>query len=533
MISERPHRRWRSRAFVLPTLLLVTVVLLMVATMLLASGTSSLRVATHDQQTNQALYAAEAGLAIAAEVLAENGKIEPEYNGTIGDCEFIVRSYRNDGGGTIVGPDGVRIPPSTLYLRSEGISANETRRFSGALFTIGLRAFKVGALGDKLTVTNSTFDSYKSAEGDYDPTSTDEDVPLLASNASSGETFTFKDSQIKGDIFVGPGGSPSTQISAEGSTIGKTQAMADAIKLDGIELPEPPDNDDEVGIEDYDIPPLGDIQLVGVEDGNLTFDDGHGMRFTVDRTKINPQDADQAIAGSNGTSDGPPGGPYVRGVHIAVSTNHQLFIYEDGSAYYMRGGSNVSVSPQASSLGRILFGLDSLPEHAQNQPANVTNPSTLQPGFYEKVTIDAGNLSALAGDGKYIIDELVITDGGKLTLPEGASQATIYVKNKITIRGEDALGNATKKPPLMKVYYLGEDDVELSGGSESYFTLVAEKAIVNLTSPFGTQKTEFFGALVGREVSVTNANFHFDTSTSGIGTGTMGSAMTVLHRHRL
>jgi hypothetical protein len=34
-------------------------------------------------------------------------------------------------------------------------------------------------------------------------------------------------------------------------------------------------------------------------------------------------------------------------------------------------------------------------------------------------------------------------------------------------------------------------------------------------------------------VTVNNTSFHFDTATSGIGTGTLGSAVSLIHRHRL
>ncbi|MFA5508225.1 MAG: PilX N-terminal domain-containing pilus assembly protein [Vulcanimicrobiota bacterium] len=49
------------QAVVLPSLVLVTMVLVVLATALLSSGTSSLRLSTFDQQSDQALYAAEAG----------------------------------------------------------------------------------------------------------------------------------------------------------------------------------------------------------------------------------------------------------------------------------------------------------------------------------------------------------------------------------------------------------------------------------------------------------------------------------------
>jgi hypothetical protein len=118
-------------------------------------------------------------------------------------------------------------------------------------------------------------------------------------------------------------------------------------------------------------------------------------------------------------------------------------------------------------------------------------------------------------------------------LPDDGVGAKIYVTEKLAVRGDNAIANASRKPPKVKVFYTGDEPVDLSGGSKSYFTLVAPDADINLTSPFGSQATEFFGALVGKNVKVSNANFHFDTDTTGIGTGTMGTAVTFIQRHRL
>ena len=109
---------------------------------------------------------------------------------------------------------------------------------------------------------------------------------------------------------------------------------------------------------------------------------------------------------------------------------------------------------------------------------------------------------------------------------------TIYVTHSLSVEGEDALLNASRLAPNLKIYYTGEQDVNLSGGAHAFFTLVARDANISLKGPDGI-RTQFFGALVGKDLEVKNAAFHYDTATSGIGTGTSGTSLSLLHRHRL
>lgn len=536
--------------FVLPTLLLVTVVLLLLATTLLASGTRGLRVATHDQQADQALYAAEAGLVRAAQAFAAEGAIASPFAGDLGGsaCSYSVMSYENTGESEMQVPNGPVIPPQTVYLRSEGVSENGTRRVQGALFTIGLQAFKVGALGNYVNVSHASFDAYNSGSGEYDPDTAQDDLPLLASNRSDGETFVFDNANVKGDIFVGPGGDPTGQVSQTNSLIGEVTAMSSSIDLEDIEVPEPPD-DDGSGQDPVDVEAVGDLQLVQVDgSGVYHFGDGDNLEFSID-----PQELKDAIdsaqpgnmmdlAGKVSAVLDAPGcsvtyGDDEDGVFVQINTadgssGHWVILKQNGEAYYSNDGSPISSSSSGSSLASLLFG--GIPIAPAGPPSSVTNPTVLEPGFYDTVTIEDGHHTSLSPEGVYVVKNLVISgDNSKLTLPADGRNATFYVTGALQVKGQDALANETRKAPRMKIFYTGSEKVELSGGSRSYCTLVAPQADISLESDAPGVRTQFFGALVGDNVTVTNAAFHFDTATSGIGTGTMGSAVTLIHRHRL
>lgn len=550
-LASRKPSTCRKVGFVLPTLLLVTMVLMLMATTLLASGTSSLRVATHDQQADQALYAAEAGLVRASETFAAKGAIASPFQGDLGGSSsaYSVVAYENTGETEMQVPGGPVIPPQTVYLRSEGISENGTRRIEGALFTIGLQAFKVGALGNYVDVRDATFDAYNSGGGDYDPTTAKHDLPLLASNRKAGDTYFFDNADIKGDIFVGPGGDTTGQVKKTNSTVGEVKEMASVIDLEDVEVPKAPERGED-DAEPVDVDSVGDMQLITVDsDGVYHFGDGDKLDFSVDPEKLQaaiakakPGDNQDLAKKVSEVLDAPgcnviygtdEDGAYLQLNLDDGSSNHWLLLKVNGEAYYSNSGSPIASSVSGANIAAVLFGggLTSVPS---GPPTSVTNPGVLDPGFYDTVTIEDNFQTSLSPEGTYVVKNLIISgDGSQLVLPSNGRNATFYVTGSLQVKGVDALANETRKPPRMKIFYTGKDKVELSGGSRSYCTLVAENADINLESRMPGVRTQFFGALVGNNVTVKNAAFHFDTATSGIGTGTVGSAVSLIHRHRL
>ncbi len=523
----------RRRAFVLPTLLLVTVALLTLATALLTSGTSGLRLATHDQHTDQALYAAEAGLARVSAQLAA-GSTDEYFEGTVGDtgCHYVVRVYPNTSEVEYQVPNGGPvIPAHTAYVLAEGFSDNEVRRTSGALFQIGLFAFKVGALGiNGVNIENALMDSFNGSKGDYDPTDLETDLPLLASNSSTGPTFAFENAQVSGDIFLGPNGNASTQVTSTNSTLGNIKPMASKIELEDIVVPDLSKDDD----DPVYVPALGALTLQTVDlDNKYTFSDGQGMDFVVDPAAYNPSNPTGHITPGPGVSiiydnyndELTIKGPKGPGHFTLVQKGSIQSIYIDTTS---ASGSMDTGLVDTPDLNAIIFG--SAPPAPPS--GEVINPAVLKPGQYTTVKVEDGFPSSLSKDGEYVIENLIVDDGSSLGLPNDA-KATIYVTKTLSVSGRDAILNATRRAPNLKVYYVGNQPVRLSGGSESYFTLVAPEAKIELDTATPGTPTQFFGALVGLNVAIKNAQFHFDTSTTGIGTGTMGTSMVLLHHHRL
>jgi hypothetical protein len=522
---------------VLPTLILVTIVLVLLATALLAGGTTSLRVATHDHQADQASCAAEAGLVRGAEEFSKHASLPDNYAGDLAlGCRYLVTAYENDGATPKPIPGGPTIPPSTVYLLAQGFSENGTSRKAGALFHMGLQAFQVGALADLMTASNSSFDAYNSERvrpdfdgSGVDPDAIEDDAAILASNTKTGTAFQLENVDVHGSVYVGQGGDPDSQIVKQGSvSIDSQDALHDRIDVDAIEVPGGEDADP----DNPQIPTLRTFSLSSVSAGVWSFADSDGLSFSVN---------DDAAGGNNNNVDPGsllkvcgteelPGGQMMPYCEVHVSNEHYFKIQADGSLEYSDTDGNLTYG-HSDELARKFF-QDSAMVGGVTPGGSTTNPAVLETGRYDSVTVNDDWTTSMEDEGTYVIKDLIIEDGGKLKLPQTAHNVKIYVTGSLTVDGENALLNETRLPPNLKVYYTGSEDVNLAGGSNAYFTLIAPGADVFLTGQQGV-RTQFYGALVGKNVTVENATFHYDTATSGIGTGTEGTGLTFINRWRL
>ncbi len=526
----------QQKGFILPTLTSVTVILLMLATILLTSGTASLRSATHDQQSDQALFAAEAGLVRATAEYAKSGSLTNPYEGTLSSgAKYVVTITENKAGVETHVPNGPEIPGKTVYFLSRGYSENGTYRETAALFQYGLEAFKVGALGDQVDLTDSTFDAYDSSKGDYDPNVTENQLPLLATNTGTGEPVTLTNSNVKGDLFVGPSGSDAQVQKDTASTRGDVHTLDTPIAIDAIEVPEDPD-DDGTGSGYWNVPDMGNLKLINADSGGYHFSDGT-ISFTIQPgpPTTNIQEAMNRIQITSPNTYFTQGGAGSN--YLVIYSNYtsggvfrptQIEVQTSGYSQYVSGGSPVSDNT-AQSIANLLFNYDG------GGPASnddLVNPDTIEPGHYDSITLnDGGTRGRLAESGVYVVKSLNISPGNSLALEDPNLDVTIYVTESMSVDGKDTIVNASQRAPKMKIFYTGTNDVNLQGGSQSYYSLVAPEAKVSLRSL--DAPTHFYGALVGNTVNVTNAMFHFDVDTKGIGTGTRGTGILLLNRHRL
>ncbi len=528
-------RLQKNRAIILPTLFLVVVVLSVLCAALLSSSTSGLRVATHQAQADQALYAAEAGLAEAAEVYARTTSLPKDFGGSLSaiSATYVVRCEENTGSSLKEVEGGPDIPPGTVYFISEGVSENGTRRRTGALFRLGMRAFQVGALAESMTADNASFDAYNSRLLGEDPHAmiTNEarvlDAAVLASNSHEGQVFGFTNSNVQGGVYVGPDGDPELLIAETGTVdISNKASLNERIEVDPIEVP------DLGGLPS--IPILGNFSYINSPtEGTWALGQNGpspGVSFTVDTNSRNYTTFSHVSPGAGNSiahgTETTPAGP-VKYVEIKRSNGNWVKIQDNGVMFHQDSGP--VYEGYSEDLANGIFG-GAVPGGSYG---DVTNPDELLGGSYRTLRIQDGWTGTLESNQEYVVKDLIVESDGRLLLPPGATNVKIYVTGTLRLSGENAIINETRRAPHLQIMYTGEDPVELSGGARAYFILKAPEAEINLTGPREAQRTEFHGALVGKVVEVVNANFHFDTATAGIGTGTTGTGIQNIHRHRL
>lgn len=529
---------------VLPALLMVTVILVILASTLVRSGTSSLRLATHEQHSDQALYAAEAGLAAAVEEYDRTSELDGERKGKLEENgstyrvlvleneDIAARAVHHE----LLPPEGVILPAGTMYLLSIGTSENGTSRRAGALFRTGLEAIEVGVLSDRLAASNSAFKAYDSSVN-VDPGGAGKaDSGLLASRRvdpmDTSAEFDLANSAVEGGVYVAPHSTTDQGIVKTGSTtVAREGVLSDPIALEEIVVPDIAGN----GSTSSSDPggsgggtkaqkPVDQLQPSHFIEGELKvrwtntevefLKHENGQWLTMNKMTVNSL---QSLIDKAYSEDSE--------IWLADDSDDEtLYFSPDGKLYLREDDGEIEESAPFSGDLKEVLNFGSSKQDAEN-PDSLAGDKE-----YGTVKISDSTPTRLE-NGVMVIENLEITSGGKLELPADG-KATIYVTGKLTVEGENALLNSSKLPPNLKIYYTGTDPVQLSGGSAAYFTLIAPDSDVLLKGE-GAARTHFFGALVGKSVQVENADFFFDVATKGIGTGAQGFSLRLLNRHRL
>jgi Tfp pilus assembly protein PilX len=567
-----PSSSAKNQGFVLPAIIILTLVLLVLSAAVLELGTVGLRTATFDQQSECATYAAEAGLTNAVEEYVREGSLPSPFAGKLqgNGSSYEVTVYENDTALPVKIVGQLEIPANTVYFHAVGHSQNGTNREAGALFRKGLGSFQVGSLANDLSASNSAFDAYDSSKESpgytgpgFDPIAAEPNRAVMASNQATGTVFDLKDTTIAGAVFVGPGGTPAGQIAKSGATtIASESTLTNPIDVEDVTIPVLPDGD---GTKTGGTPTdpvttvkFGNLTVTPKSGGAVSFSnsclgmtvqpngdftayENPGGGFAGGSLSISGNINDIRAGGSPTQNSGSNknGGQGFNvtaedGVFAIHGSWHKFKIDSTGHIEADLGPSGLIGNQTTGSLqtapGQAPDWLTYLLTGGGGSGVMVENPLELVPGTYDTVTVDA-IATKLADEGTYVIKHLVVDNTGSLELPLDRKNVTLYVTDSLSIEGENALVNSTRKAPNLKVYYTGSAPINLAGGSKSFFTLVAEDSDINLVGAPGTP-TDFFGALVGKSVTVDNAAFHYDVSTSGIGTGTDSTTLTLLSRHR-
>jgi hypothetical protein len=546
----------RKQGVVLPAVFSILGILAMIAFALTGIGMQSLGQANSFTQDDQALYAADAGLAAALAEHEANGELPAsglkgtmQSTGATWEVSVILNNTSKD----MQMPGGAIIPPDTAYLVSEGQGQQDRAiRRTAALVQTGVGTVDVGTVAlDKMKAEGShlaAYDSGQEAAGysgpGVDPDSILPSETVLATNASAGTPIELIDSTVEGTILVGPGGNPKDLILAQGTTTTQRQgSLTEEINVPDIEIPALPSTGDGDTVDEA---ALKSAQYFNPEPGSsdhVSFSrDASGVLTVTNQCftcTIQPNGdfrateaggyivegnlRDGTVSNSNGyTAD------FSDGFKIDNGHWHGMSITPDG-VLTVDAPSNDNGDTWATG-SRVTYPAPGwlLDSTLGSTAEDLKNPDEITTGTFDEVLIDLG-ISDLASGSTVVMRDLIVRDGGQILLPDNAEDVTIYVTGKISITGENAILNKDRNAPGLKVFYTGTEDVEISGGAEAFLTLIAPNANVNLEGHGST----FYGALMGKVVNMKDASVFFDVNTNGVGTGTDGSSLKILSRHRL
>lgn len=548
----------------LPAVFSILLVLLMLILSLTTTSTSALRQTNYYVQDDHALYAADAGLSRALAEFQANGDFSETsgqgntvFSGTVEatGASYTVNVYSNDGQTPMSVPGGALIPPNCALLVSEGRStATRSTRRSAALVQKGLGTVQVGSLANNITAENSVFNAYDSRReaagysgSGVDPNSLVTQQAVIATNKSTGTPVKLSDTEVKGNIMLGPGSDPNSQVQKTGtSTTGQVGVLQEKIEIPPIDVPALPNTG-----ADGDPPtpalykPTTSSEHVSITrdaNGNITIINQCFKCVIEPNGNFSVSEDSYDGSGAKSASGNLLTGEVSHQTASKFSININANSISIGGAWHGividSNASRITVDPPTNGSGDtwISGSREEYPAPAwlldsvfANIPPDEVNPSELDTGFFGNVTIDAGK-TKLKDSSTLVIKNLEIKGGGQLNLPKNGKDVTIYVTDSLSVSGLDAILNETRSAPELKIYYTGTKPVQMSGGSSSFLTLFAPNAEIHLNGEGST----FFGALAtNKDLFLKDAEFYYDVATDGVGTGTDGTTMKVLTHQRL
>jgi len=545
----------KKRGMILPAIFCIMIVLTFLVLAVTTQGTSSLRQVSHNVQSDQAYYAADAGLARALAEYEATGDIAGGASGEIEStgAKYSVALYSNDTDGPLEVLEGISIPSNTVLVVATGKSDSTlaTRR-SAVLVQRGLGTVQVGSLAQNILANNSeffAFDSNAEAPGysgdGVDPGSILSREAVIATNEGTGTPVTLNDSAVNGNILVGPGGDNSQVKTTGDSTVGQIGTMTEKIDLPPIEVPTLPGNDD-TGMppEPQYFKPTADSDHVSFSqsaDGTLTVTNQCFSCVIKPDGSFTVSEGDWENTGTKQASGNIKTGEinHQTSSHFDIEITdskvkfgggyHGLIMDYETGMFTVDGPSNENADEWGHGSRQTYAMPDWLTSTVfKNPPPDLHNPDEIPTGYYDDVVIDAGK-TKLPDSTTVVIRDLTIENGGQLNLPADGKDVTIYVTGSLTIKGDDAILNDSRKASNLKIYYTGTEPVKVSGGASAFMTLIAPDAPITLEGNGST----FFGALATNEtLELNDALFYYDVATDGVGTGTDGTTMTVLARQR-
>lgn len=478
-------------------ILLMLTILAMVASLMLLLGSSNLRMARNEIESEKALNAAEAGLAIALEHYirdqAYSGEVTPVGFGSTGQT-YTINLYDSTTGS----PDGTNIPDNHTLIRADGFTQRGTTRTVTAMVTARLttQAHDNALLaGDRIFLENAFLQTYDSALSNaafafY----TQSSAPLALAQAQQlSLSGPFGTASV--NLAANP---PKFSFSQSSTTSSVTFKSASAKRAPSDGSGTSPTFPKPAQALDYD-------KTATYYDTSGTNSNGGNAHIAV-----STDDANSLVLGYGSSVDGE--------LRIPDGADAETVIRNDSGADTL--GVNDAYSPPAMVPVRLPLapGEQDITWTGQASTADFLQDGQLKPGAYRDLVVDGGTLLLNSSGSKsndlYVFNSITLKNGGQIVLPKEAKsnkiKAGLYVDKKLEIV-DGSVVNKTNDPSRLQMYVSDEAPVRIDVREDSELMLYAPGSKVDITGG------DLYGNVVGKEIQITGgATVHYDKQLAKI-----------------
>lgn len=505
--SKTRKKQGDKRGLALVGILLMLTVLGMVAVLMASLGSENQRLARAQTESEVALNAAEAGLAIALENYIRDadyqGDLAPQAFGTIGST-YKVTLYDE----TNPPPDGTVVPANHTLILAQGWSKAGAARQVSAMVTeqIETQGHDNALLaGERVFVSgNAQIASVTQTAGVLMSKSSASSSSTAQTQTAVSGTLTLKGMTLTLSLSSGGGLSLKTASTSSGTkqnlTLKKTTSSKSAQSSPepaAAAAPPPPEpsqtydlNTTAAGTTSGSGQPDAHIAIAGDGEDALTLESG----AVIDgQLRIPPGADESSVVNDTGSfHDGinPQSPPTMVPVRLPLVPGDEDINWTSSSSPSSHGGS--------------------------------FNGNELKPGAYGDVVVDGGVLelnTADLGSGEkdlYVFRSLTLKNGGQVVL-KGAAETNdvtsgLYIDEKFEVVN-GSLVNETSDPSRMQVYVSDGAPVNLDFEQDAptSMMLYAPGSVVNMG------EGELLGNIVGKQVNLQDgAVVHYDSSLAGI-----------------
>ncbi len=268
---------------------------------------------------------------------------------------------------------------------------------------------------------------------------------------------------------------------------------------------------DDGGGDAYGVATIGQIKLIGAAKID-SFDSSQGAYGVLNH-------ASNALVVTNGTSSHIVqliGAASVQGdIHVGPGANANQAVQTSGGASVTGTIDNLSNALDISVDDPGISGPVTDPDLSSWGSKTFGSPGSTQTYHWNELTLQGAVTVHINGPVRALVEgDVNLAAGSTIDFGEAGS-LELYVKGDYEMSGNAAVNVNTAVPSKFQVYMLDDGDVNLTGNSHMYGTIVGPQSDCTISG-----NADLFGLFHGNTLQISGSGaLHHDVNTTGIGAG--------------